>query len=155
MRTDGAADDVMRVADVRHPVPNRLVGGVLQRRRTAVDGDHLGAQKTHLVHVECLAAHVFATHVHEASEAESGAGRRCGNAVLPRTGLRDDPALAHALREEHLAERVVELVRAGVQQVLAFEVDLRPGVPAAEAARMGDRRRAPCEFGEPSVQLRR
>src|SRR6185312_16602540 len=53
-----------------------------------------------------------------------GGGR---DAVLAGAGLRDDPRLAHALGEQHLAERVVHLVRAGVVQVLALQVDLKPG----------------------------
>ena len=48
-----------------------------------------------------------------------------GDAVLAGAGLRDDAALAHALREQPLAEAVVDLVRAGVEQVFALEIDLR------------------------------
>ena len=46
-----------------------------------------------------------------------------GDAVLARAGLGDDALLAHALGKQALAERVVDLVRAGVQQVFALEVD--------------------------------
>jgi hypothetical protein len=34
--------------------------------------------------------------------------------------------LAHALREQHLAEAIVDLVRAGMVQLVALEVDRRP-----------------------------
>src|SRR5437870_4793187 len=47
------------------------------------------------------------------------------DAVLPRARLGDDALLAHAPREEDLPERVVDLVRAGVEQVLALQVNLR------------------------------
>ena len=43
--------------------------------------------------------------------------------MLTGAGLGDDPSLAHPLREYSLAERVVDLVGAGVQQVFALEVD--------------------------------
>ena len=39
-------------------------------------------------------------------------------------GLGDDALLAHAPRQQNLAEHVVHLVRAGVVEVLAFEIDL-------------------------------
>ena len=48
-----------------------------------------------------------------------------GDAVLAGAGLGDDPRLAHADGEQDLADAVVDLVRAGVVQVLALEVDLR------------------------------
>jgi hypothetical protein len=46
--------------------------------------------------------------------------------VLAGAGLGDDALLAHALREQGLPEGVVDLVRPGVEEVLALEVDLRP-----------------------------
>jgi hypothetical protein len=45
--------------------------------------------------------------------------------MLARAGLRDDPRLAHADREQDLADAVVDLVRAGVVQLVALEPDLR------------------------------
>ena len=75
--------------------------------------------------VERLALHVLGAHVDVALEAEQRAGRRRRDAVLPGAGLGDDPALAHADREQRLAERVVDLVRAGVGQVFALEEDPR------------------------------
>jgi hypothetical protein len=45
--------------------------------------------------------------------------------MLAGTGFRDDAGLAHAPRQQRLADGVVDLVRAGVVQVLALEQDLR------------------------------
>ncbi len=42
-----------------------------------------------------------------------------------RAGLGDDALLAHALGEQGLADGVVDLVRAGVIEVFALQVDLR------------------------------
>ena len=44
--------------------------------------------------------------------------------MLAGAGLGDDPPLAHAHRQQHLAEGVVDLVGAGVVEVFALEVDL-------------------------------
>jgi hypothetical protein len=55
--------------------------------------------------------------------ARGDGGRR--DAVLARAGLGDDARLAHAAGEQRLPDGVVDLVRAGVVQVFALEVDLR------------------------------
>src|SRR5262249_38287879 len=60
-----------------------------------------------------------------------------------RARFRDDAFLAHALREQDLAEGVVDLVRAGVEQVLALEVNFRPAEFAREPLRKVERRRPP------------
>jgi hypothetical protein len=56
-------------------------------------------------------------------------------------GLGDDALLAHVAREQRLADRVVDLVRAGVVQVLALEVDLRPAQQLRPAPGVVDRAR--------------
>src|SRR5262245_60262465 len=57
--------------------------------------------------------------------AEAGGDRCGGDTVLACACLGDDPFLAHPLCQKNLAEAVVDLVAAGVVQVLALEVDLR------------------------------
>ena len=47
----------------------------------------------------------------------------CGYAVLSGAGFGDDAFFAHAAGQEPLAETVVDLVGAGVQQILTFEVN--------------------------------
>ena len=66
---------------------------------------------------------------------EQRAHRRGRHAVLAGAGLGDDPPLAHALGQQRLAERVVELVRAGVVEVLALQIHR----PARRARRAGAR----------------
>ena len=45
--------------------------------------------------------------------------------MLAGAGLGDDARLAHALGEQDLAQAIVDLVRAGVIEVFALEIDLR------------------------------
>ena len=99
-------------------------------------------EQPHALDVGELAAHVLGAHVDDALHAEQRAGRRDADAVLAGAGLGDDPRLAHALGEQRLAERVVELVRAGVQQVLALEPDRAAG-DLAHALGEIERRRPP------------
>ena len=107
--------------------------------RAAADGPHFGAEQLHAVDVRRLAADVLLAHVDDAVEAEVGTGGRGRHAVLPGAGLGDHPLLAHPQREQRLAERVVDLVRAGVVQVFALQPDLRPaallGQPLGEIQR--------------------
>ena len=90
-----------------------------------VDRAHLGAEHLHAQHVRLLPLDVDRAHVDDAVEAELRAQRRGGDAVHAGAGLGDDARLAHAARQHDLAEHVVHLVRAGVVEVLALEVDFR------------------------------
>ena len=69
-------------------------------------------------------ANVLAAHVDVARQAEQGAGGGRRHPVLAGAGLGDDARLAHALGEQDLTKAVVDLVRAGVVEVLSLEVDL-------------------------------
>ena len=126
--------------DVRDPVADRLARRLLQGLRPELDRAHLGAEEVHPLDVRGLPAHVLGAHVDDAVEAEArtdGGGR---DAVLAGAGLRDDPPLAEPLGEHRLAEGVVQLVGAGVEEVLALQVDAPVGVEARGAR---ERCRAP------------
>ena len=142
VRARRRAEDVVRRVDVGHPVAEGLVDRVLERGRPRRDRDDLGAEDLHARHVQGLAAHVLRAHVYRALQAEQGGGGRGGDAVLARAGLGDDPGLAHRLGEERLAQHVVDLVRARVVEVLAFEQDAGPARVAGELRSFGEDGRA-------------
>ena len=71
--------------------------------------------------------------VHGKPDARAGRGAR--HAVLARAGLGDDALRAEALRQQRLAERVVDLVRAGVREILALEPHVARPSAATAAAR--------------------
>ncbi len=125
MRTGGGADDVEGVVDVRDPVAQTFVHRVLERRRARGDGDDLCTQQLHAEHIGLLPRDVGRAHIDHAGQAEARADRRGGDTVLSRAGFRDDPRLAHAHREQDLADTVVDLVRAGMVELVALEPDLR------------------------------
>ncbi len=106
-----------------------------------VDLDHFGAEQPHAEDVERLARHVVGAHVDVALEAEQRAHRRGRDAVLPGAGLGDDPPLPHPRGEQRLAERVVDLVRAGVREVLALEDDAGAAGGGGQPLRLVERRR--------------
>ena len=129
MRSRRRAEDVVRRLDARDPVAVRVVDGVLEGARARLDRDDLGAEQAHAGDVERLTLGVDLAHVDRALEAEEGCRRGGRHPVLARAGLGDHARLAEALGEQRLAEDVVDLVGAGVVEVLALEEDARaPGV---------------------------
>src|SRR6185295_9147966 len=70
----------------------------------------------------------------------------------PRPRLGDDPALAQATGEQYLAQRVVDLVRARVVQVLALEVDPVAG-RLRQSRRERHRGRAADEVPQQRIEL--
>ena len=140
IRARARADHVERVVAVRHPVAQGLVHRVLERRRTLRDRVDGRAEHLHALHVRCLAFHVESAHVDLARHAEQRGDGRRGDAVHARARFGDEALLAHPLREQRLADRVVHLVRARVVEVLALEDNGRAAQVVREAAAHRDRR---------------
>ena len=151
-RADGRADDVVRRGDRRDPVADRLADGLLQGARAGLDADHLGAEQAHALDVGRLAPAVLGAHVDDALQAEQRAGGGRRDAVLAGAGLGDDPVLAHPFGQQRLAERVVELVRAGVHEVFALEPDLAAGELGQPLGQV-QRRRAAGEVAQQAAEL--
>jgi hypothetical protein len=80
-------------------------------------------EQLHPIDVERLTIHVLLAHVHDTLEPEESTGGRGGHPVLTGTRLGDDPALPHPLSQKGLPERVVDLVRPRMVQILPLEVD--------------------------------
>ena len=158
MRADDRAEEIVRGFDRAHPVAHGLVDGVAERARAAGDRPDFGAQQLHAEDVGPLPADVLLAHVDDALQPEAGAGRGRGHAVLAGAGFGDHARLAHAAGQQGLAERVVDLVGAGVVQVFAFEIDLRPAAMLASAARQNTAatagRRSAEQIGQLLVELR-
>src|SRR6266540_3322681 len=152
MRPGHRADHVMGLTHAPRPVPHGLVHRVLQRSAAGGDGHDLGPQELHPSDVRCLTDGVFLAHVHHAGKAEEGAGRGGGHAVHPGAGLRDDAALPQPPGQQHLAEGVVDLVRAGVVEVLALQVDA-VAQPGGQSRGEGQRRRPAHEIAKQRVEL--
>ncbi len=151
-RADGGADHVVGGGDARDPVADRGADRLLQRPRARLDRRDLGAEQAHPLDVGRLAAHVLGAHVDDALQPEQGAGGRGRDAVLAGAGLGDHPALAHPLREQSLADGVVDLVGAGVGEVLALQVDAAAG-RLGEPLGQVERRRAADEVAKEPVEL--
>ena len=143
----------MRRRDVLDPVAHRLVDRVLQRPRPRVHGNHLRPEQPHPGNVRRLARHVDRAHVDAAGDSEARRGRRGRDPVLAGAGLRDHAALSHPRREQHLAQTVVELVGAGVEEILALKSDRGPASALRETRRVGERRRPAAVGSKESIEL--
>ena len=139
MRTHRGTEAVVRALDARDPRAHRFVHRVLQRRAPRLHGHDLGAEQLHAPDVQRLALDVDGTHVHGATESEQRRRGRGRDAVLARAGLGDHPALAHAPRQQRLAEHVVDLVRTGVREVFALQQHAH-AEPLREPVALGDGR---------------
>lgn len=138
MRTDGGSDAVVGGFEVGDPFTHGFVDGVFEGLGAGVDGDdlqhaksamtlaeptscqaHLPSQHPNPKHVQRLSPHILLTHIHHTLHPESSASRRGSDTMLTRTGLGDDPGLSESFGEKDLAESVIDLVGAGVVQVLS------------------------------------
>ncbi len=127
MRAEHRSKQVVGGLGVGDPVAHRLVDGVLERAAAAVDARHRRAEQAHAEDIERLARHVLGAHVDDALESEERAGGGRRHAVLAGAGLGDDAAAAHPFRQQRLPQRVVDLVRARVREVLALEQQAHAG----------------------------
>ncbi len=112
VRPQRRAEQIVRRAHVGHPIADGLVDGVFEGFAAALDPDHLSAQQPHAKDVGRLAGHVDGAHVDHALDAEQRGRGRGGDAVLAGAGFGDDTLFAHALHQQRLSQRVIDLVRA-------------------------------------------
>src|SRR5690554_3594088 len=115
---------------------------------------HFCTQKLHAEDVRLLALNVGGAHIDDTRQAETCCHGGGCDAVLAGTRLRDDARLAHALCEQDLAEAVVDLVTAGVVQVLALEEYLRAAKMAREVFGMIKLGRTASVMGGKRLQFR-
>ena len=74
--------------------------------------------------------------------------------MLPRARLRDHTLLSHAHGQQALPETVVDLVRAGMQQVFTLQIDARAAQMFGEPRGKLERRGTPREIVQERIQLR-
>ena len=152
MRADRRTEHIEGIG-IGDPRGERLVHGFLERALAGKRGHDLRAEHLHADDVQALALHVLGAHVHGALQPEQGRRRRRRHAMLPRAGLRYDPLLAHPLRQQTLAQRIVDLVRAEMVQILTLEINLGPAEAFAQIGAEKDGIRTPGVVLEIVIQL--
>ena len=147
------ANQVVSVAHCRDPVAQRLVQRVLQALAAGIDRGDFRAQQFHAKDVERLAFDIDAAHEDFALAFEQRRHGRSGDAMLAGPGLGRDARLAHALGEQRLAERIVDLVRAGMAEVFALQINLRAAQFGREIGAEKERRRPSDVFARVARQV--
>ena len=139
VRPDHRADGVDEVDRVFQVLLKRAIDRVLERARAARDGHQFAAQNFHLDDVGVLFGDVDFAHVNFAVDAHQRTSRGQRHAVLASAGLGNHFGLAHVLGQQRLAQAVVNFVRAGVVEVFAFQINLRPALARRQALGMKNR----------------
>jgi hypothetical protein len=87
---------------------------------------YLSSQKTHAEYIQGLPLHVLCTHVHNALQAKASAHRSCRHTVLACPSLSNDTFLSNPLGQQSWGNGIVDLVSAGVIEILPLEINQRP-----------------------------
>src|ERR1051326_5616959 len=140
MRAERAAEQVITVGNIRYPITQRLVDGILQSARSGIYLADLSTEQLHAKDIQRLPPHIFRAHIYDALQSEECTDRGRCNPVLTRAGFRDDALLAHAPRQQNLSQRVVNFVRACVEEVLTLEINSRATTMLRETSREEQRR---------------
>jgi hypothetical protein len=125
MRTSCRANNVVGVRNVSDPVAQSFIHGIFERARARRDCVNFGLQQVHPEDVRLLPLDVGFAHVNLAGQIELGANGGHRDAMLPRTGFGNDTRFTHALGQQDLAETVINLVAAGMVELVALEIDFR------------------------------
>ena len=131
----------------------RGIDRLFQRLESAGDGDDLCAEDFHAGDVRRLFPDVDEPHVDFALKPEICGGGGEGDSVLTRAGFRDEFFLAEIFREQTFAHAMVELVGAGVVEILALEIDLAVADVAGEAVAVIDGSGAPLELAADAAEF--
>ncbi len=142
MRANRGTQTVVRAVRIGNPVAQRFIDRRPQRLIAARDGDDRRAKQLHATDVRRLPLHVHRSHVDGAGHAEPRTGRCRRNAVLAGARLRNDSLRAELFCEQDLTDRVVDLVRTRVREVLALQPDIRTPL-LRERTSMRERGRSP------------
>jgi len=153
VRADHRSDRVDVVVRILQVFLEGAVHCFLERRRAAGDGHQLAAEDLHLGDVGVFLLDVHLAHVDLAGDADQRAGGGQSDTMLAGTGLGDHLGLAHELGQQCLAQAMIDLVRAGVVQVFALQVNLRTTELLGQPPRMEDRARPAHIVGEQCGQF--
>ena len=131
MRTERGADAVNRLFVFFQISIESGIDRLFQGLKPVSHRDDICAEDLHARHVRRLFRDIDLAHVNITLQAEIRGGRRKCHAMLPGTGLGDQFLLAHEFCKKSLPHAVIELMSAGMIQILALEINLAPRLQLA------------------------
>ncbi len=153
MRPHDGPQHIQAVFHSIGPFPHTGVHSIFQGPGAAGDRMHPGAQQFHAVHVQRLTDSVFLSHINLTFHVQQGGGGGSGHAVLPCAGLGNEAGLSHLFSQQGLAQHIVDLVRAGMVQILSLEIDSGPSQIPSHLLRIIQKRRSACVFVQQGLQF--
>ena len=73
--------------------------------------------------------------------------------MLTCARFRDDAAFVHPSRQQHLPHRIIDLVRASVQKIFAFQINLRSASMRRQPSRVKQWRRAASVIAQQLIEF--
>ena len=120
-----AGEPQPQFASVRHEVPMLSLDNAFS------------PEQLHAIYIRTLPVNIDRAHIDYAIQPQEGTSGGRRDAMLPGPGFRDHFLFPHTFREQGLPKRVVDLVRARMGQVLAFEIHFRAAEVLREAFSIG------------------
>ena len=125
VRPHHRTEAVVGVADPGGPLAHGFRNRVLQRGSPGPYRDDFGSEQTHAVDIEGLPPGILLSHENHALHSHQRCRRGRCHPVLACARFRDQTGLSHFFCKKRLSQHVVDLVRAGMVQILPFEIDFR------------------------------
>ena len=141
VRPHRRTDYVERVGRMTAPVADGFAAGIGERHVARPHGMHRRAEHLHTLYIRVLSFNVGSTHENLTLHTHQRTNCCGSHTMLTGTSLCDDARLAHAACQQNLSDSVVDLVRAGVVQVLALQ-EQTAAILLAHAPCLVERRRA-------------
>ena len=154
VRPHDGAEAIMRVRDPVRPLPECLRDSILQGCRAAGDRNHVSSQKLHFINIQRLALSVNLPHEDDTFHSEIRRSGRSRDAMLSRSGLRDQARFSHFPGKEGLPKHIVDLMGTGKIQILPLEINLCASQVFRHFSRKIQGAWTICVFIEKSRQLR-
>ena len=136
MRARCGTNEIKGGVDIGDPIAQRFIHRVFKGAAPGAHRYDFSAEQFHAKHIWLLALYILRAHKHYTRQVKTRTNRRCSDAMLARTGLGNDAGLAHALGEQNLAQAIIDLMRAGVVELIALKIDFRALFRACDFAHM-------------------
>ena len=133
-------NNVEGVFDIGDPISERFIHGIFQGRCAACYRYNFGTQQFHAENVGGLTFDVGFAHIDDTRKIKQGADGRRGHTMLAGACFCNDPLFAHSTGKEDLSERIVNLVRSGVVELITLKVN--PGSAQLSSKALGKIQRA-------------
>ena len=124
MRSHRRTYDIECILRMTAPVADSLRACITQSHIARTDRIHLGTQHLHTLHIGMLALHIGSTHKDFTLHIHQGTDGGSCNTMLTSTGFCDDTGFTHLLCHQDLTDGIVNLVRTGMIQILALQIEL-------------------------------